>query len=251
VGGPVPDAKFMTRILLDREIEAPSSIRLEGAELHYLTRVRRRREGDTVELRSASGRCFSATVSVVEQDSAQLLVEREIDAGVRTLPVRLLVSIPKHRLLDDVIRMAGELGVERLCPVIAARTAVTPKGDKIHRWRRIAEESLRQCGRTAPIAIEEVRPLFRALEEEDGSCTKLIFHPAGDARLITDAAPFRPPVTALIGPEGGFTDEEKNLAAAAGFLPVRLDTPILRIETAAVAAAVLTGALIAQPSKRS
>lgn len=241
----------MTRILLGCEIDAPSTVRLKGAELHYLTRVRRCRKGDVVELRSASGRCFSATVSAMEKDGAQLLVEREIHTGFQTLPIRLLVSIPKRQLLDDVIRMAGELGVERLCPVIAARTAVTPKGDKINRWRRIAEESLRQCGRTAPMEIEDIRPLFRALEEDDGSCSKLIFHPSKDARLITDAAPFRPPVTALIGPEGGFTDEEETLASTSKFLPVRLDTPILRIETAAVAAATLTGALIDRPAKSS
>jgi len=151
--------------------------------------------------------------------------------------------------MDDVVRMASELGVARICPVIAARTVVQPGGDKLNRWRRVAEESLRQCGRPTPLAVEDIRPLAEALEAPTPGGSRFLLHPAEGAPMLTAAAPFASPVTAAVGPEGGFTDEEVDLARDMGYSAVRLNTPILRIETAATAAAVLLTAHV-QPSTR-
>jgi 16S rRNA (uracil1498-N3)-methyltransferase len=234
----------MTRVFIDRDIVAPSTLCLTGDEFHYLTRVRRHRAGDDVELRSASGRCFAARILHCEIETAKLCVEREIPVDLKVLPIRLLISIPKRQLLDDVVRMVSELGIERLTPVIAERTVVRPKGDKLERWRRIADESLRQCGREKPLIVDDIAPLSLAMTDSVSDCTKLILHPGNDAPLMFDIAPLAPPATMAVGPEGGFTKTELALAESLGYKQVRLNTPILRIETAAVAAAVLAAALL-------
>jgi 16S rRNA (uracil1498-N3)-methyltransferase len=234
----------MTRILVDREIARLSTIFLSGDELHYLSRVRRHRPGDEVEIRSASGRCFAARIIHVSSESAELVVEQEISAELNMLPIRLLVSIPKRQLLDDVVRMVSELGIERLTPVIAERTVVRPKGDKLERWRRIAEESLRQCGRKRPLIIDDIALLASALSDAGQCRTKLLLHPDDAAPVFTEVSPIASPVTVAIGPEGGFTETEIASALSLGFQKVRLNTPILRIETAAVAAAVLSAAFL-------
>ena len=231
----------MTRILLPCEIDGTSPVVLDDEELHYLSRVRRHRPGDTVELCAPGGRCFLAKVIEISAERAVLEVKEESTPSSMILPIRLLVAIPKRQLLEDVVRMAGELGVERICPIIAERTVVQPKGEKIERWRRIAEESIRQSGRSVPIEVEEIRPLPEVLEQfADG--TRLFLHPSPDNPRLANAFPLTPPVTAVIGPEGGFTDREVALARSLSYRPVRLDTPILRIETAAVAAAAICGA---------
>ena len=234
----------MTRIITECEIEAHASVELTGNEAHYLTRVRRLTQGDTVEARTPSGGCFEGTVSAVAPDRVRLDIRREISTGTKVLPIRLVVSLPKRRLLDDVIRMASELGVERICPVMCERTVVQPGGDKLNRWRRVAAESLRQCGRTTPLIVEEIHPFIRALEETPKTGSRFLFHPSNDALQLVEKVPFVAPVTAAVGPEGGFTETETALALDLGFSAVRLNTPILRIETAAVAAAVLIAAHI-------
>lgn len=234
----------MTRILIHTEPEAFSVVQLQGDELHYLLRVRRHTEGDAVELRTPSGRCFTATVIEIEKDAATLTIQGESEGATNVLPIRLLVSLPKRRLLDDVIRTASEIGIERICPVISDRTVVHPKGEKLHRWRRVAEESLRQCGRRTPLVVEDILPLTQALKETPEAGCKVMLHPLKTAQCLTDLSPFASPVTAAVGPEGGFTDSEVALALSMGFRTVRLNTPILRIETAAIATAVLTAALI-------
>ena len=231
----------MTRILLPSEIDCAAPVVLDGEELHYLSRVRRHRPGDTVELRAPGGRCFRADIIEISAETAVLQVKEEVIPTASVLPVRLIVAIPKRQLLEDVVRMAGELGVERICPVLAERTVVQPKGEKIERWRRIAEESIRQSGRSVPVEVEDIRPLPEALEQfADG--TRLFLHPSPNGPRLADLFPLAPPVTAVIGPEGGFTEKEVALARSLSYLAVRLDTPILRIETAAVAAAALCGA---------
>ncbi len=234
----------MTRILIEGDIAEGATLRLEGEELHYLTRVRRCRVGDTVEVRCRSGRSFSCRVTDLSFDAARLCAEREIFAGLRVLPIRLLVSIPKRQLLDEVIRTASELGIERVTPVIAERTVVKPKGDKLQRWRRIADESLRQCGRERPLIVDDITAFSDAARDSIASATKLLWHLDADAPLVTDLAPLAPPIALAVGPEGGFAKSDIAAALSAGYRPVRLNTPILRIETASVAAAVLSVALI-------
>ncbi len=232
----------MTRILSDKEFFLGDKTCLTGDELHYLIRVRRHREGDKIEIRCPSGRCMEAVVLRITSDEADIFIEQEKECGFEVLPIRILVSIPKRNLLDDVVRMTSELGIKSLCPVITERSVVKPDGNKVERWRRIAEESLRQCGRKNALIIEDITKLNSALQGAEGE--KLILHPNENAVPIFEKVPFSAPLVFAIGPEGGFTKEEIQLAESSGFCTIRLLTPILRIETAAVAAASVAAAML-------
>ena len=108
---------------------------------------------------------------------------------------------------------------------------------------------MRQCGRGAPLAVGPISPLGKALEEFGKRGTRLILHPdpAREVERFSDlvrAGSAASPVIVVIGPEGGFSEAEVELAGQLGFEPVALGTTIMRVETAAISAAVLSVALL-------
>jgi 16S rRNA (uracil1498-N3)-methyltransferase len=233
----------MTRILVEQLPESPSAVEIEGAELHYLTRVRRHGVGDLVEVRDSRGRRYRARVDRVSRSSALLIIEEELAAAPVSWPVTLIVAVPKGRLLDGVVRQASELGIARICPVLAERSTARPSQGRHERWQRIAAEAARQCGRAEPLKLEDTSSLADALERAASAPIRLILDPgSGDQGLadrLSDRTAPDGAVAVVVGPEGGFTGPELDLARRLGYEPVGLGSTILRIETAAVAAATL------------
>lgn len=237
----------MTRVVLDAPLAAFSEAAVKGDEFRYVTRVRRHREGDAVEVRDRDGRAFRATVSRIERDRLVLSIGDAIAGPSRVAPVTLLVAVPKRHLMDDVVRKLSELGVARLVPVLCDRATVHPGVEKVERWRRIARESLRQCGRGGPLVIDEPTSFEAAVQMTAREGSALILHPHATERVFpldAESNHIAPPLAIAIGPEGGFTDAEVKRATEAGFAPVKLSTPILRIETAALACAVLAVSIL-------
>ena len=130
---------------------------------------------------------------------------------------------------------ATELGAARIVPLLCARSTVDPGGGKLDKLRATALAACKQCGRDRLPEIAEPVP-FTEFLGAGGAMT--LFHVAGDRF----AAPPPGPHAVLIGPEGGFTEEEVTAAAAAGATVASLPTPILRTETAAIAAAAVCAA---------
>jgi 16S rRNA (uracil1498-N3)-methyltransferase len=235
----------MTRLILDYKIGDEKSVRLSGDELHYLVRVRRHKRGDAVELRDSSGRRFGARVALVGKDGATLEVVEELASAPTVRPVTIIVAPPKGNLMDDVIRKLSELGAERLIPAICERSVALPKEAKMERWQRIARESRRQCGRELPLRIDEPMSLESALQEGGKSDLKFILHPFAKAfPLAPEAGEKTGSICAAVGPEGGFTEAELASARSLGFEPAGFGSSIMRIETAALAAAVLCAAIL-------
>ncbi len=236
----------MTRLLLKKRIETSREIVIEDDELHYLTRVRRHGVGDEVELRDNTGRRFLGRIVSIDRTRAVLAAERELPPAPTSLPINIIVAVPKQNLMDEVVRKTSEIGVERLVPIVAERTVARPGPGRLDRWERIAAESRRQCGRERPLVVDEVRPLDSALAEFSKLGTKYVLHTGAD-RLpsLLAAERITPPITFLVGPEGGFTDAELDQCARLGYEPVRFGHSILRVETAAIVAAVLGVAFLA------
>ncbi|MCP4606133.1 MAG: 16S rRNA (uracil(1498)-N(3))-methyltransferase [Proteobacteria bacterium] len=237
----------MTTLLIDSPIEALQKVIVEGKELHYLTRVRRHRQGDTVEVRDYQGRRFSCKIEELSRDRAVLSVDKELPKVSTTRPVNIIMAVPKRNLMDDVVRKVSEIGVQRLIPVLTERSVMRPGPAKLERWRKIAKESRRQCGRETPLIVDEVLPFKEALSELTGRGTTLILHTeaqSADFPSVLESRPQTPPLSFVIGPEGGFTDKEIEIAQELGFKPTHLGASILRTETAAITAAVLSVALL-------
>ncbi|MBW2275840.1 MAG: 16S rRNA (uracil(1498)-N(3))-methyltransferase [Deltaproteobacteria bacterium] len=237
----------MTRLLLETVPSPPSTVEVEGDELRYLARVRRHGAGDPIEVRDAEGQRFAARVASVGKKCARLDIERQLPMAPRAWPVKLLVAVPKGARLDDVVRKLSELGVAELTPVIAERSNTRPGQGRLKRWRRIAAESTRQCGRRKPLSVSDAVTLADGLAENETAAHKLILDPgAGDQGLTSTFGSRRiqDSVVIAIGPEGGFTASELKIAKSLGFATTGLGPTILRVDTAAIAAATLAVAAL-------
>jgi 16S rRNA (uracil1498-N3)-methyltransferase len=213
-------------------------------EAHHLKRVLRLRAGDEVAVFDGRGREFRARVeSAASSKIAVTLLEAVRPAADPPVAITLVQSVLKGQGMDDVVRDATMMGVEGIQPVVAARSLV--KAPALHaavaRWRRIAVASAKQCRRARVPEIHPVLPLDRWLGGPVAGTVLLFVEPAVVSvnpltmrRLQSHARPHSASV--LVGPEGGWSDQEVAAATAAGCLAVTLGPLTLRADAVALAA---------------
>ena len=220
-------------------LEGGAGVRPLGAErAHYIRDVLRLGTGDVLELIDGEGFVAEASVNLLERK--QVLIEihsvehRPRPSGTR---LTLLQAIGKGDKLDTVVRQAAELGVHAVQPVHSAR-AVADKSGRLERLHAIADDALRISGRSYRCAVEAPLEL-EALLARPRAAHAFVFCWT-DARPLQEAlGPPNGDVEALVGPEGGFTDEEIHAAVSAGFQSVHLGDATLRTETAGPAIAAI------------
>jgi len=211
-------------------------------ECRHLVSVLRLEPGERVEVFDGQGHVCRA--ELIREGRQWLLALGPRESRPENLPrVHLGMALLKGKKLDSVVRMATEVGVASIQIFTCARSV--PKTDarrmqqRIRRFETIASQSARQSCRSS---VPAVRPLASFEEITSGDLPRFsaILHESAGGRpltaLLTDAGPER---LLLIGPEGGFTSGEVQMAGQRGFHIVRLDLPVLRAETAAVVAAAL------------
>jgi 16S rRNA (uracil1498-N3)-methyltransferase len=219
---------------------APGALWLEGAQAHHLLHVLRIGVGQTVDLFDGSGFEASAELTGAANGVAELTVRELRAANTETaISLVLAAAVPKGDRFGWLIEKATELGVRRFVPLITERSVVTPGAGKLDKMRRTIVEASKQCGRSRLMELES--PVsWREFVTREIATGGWVAHPSGEA-VETVAHREAGPLVAAIGPEGGFTDGELELAVQAGAKLVSLGPRILRIETAAVAlAAVVT-----------
>jgi len=212
---------------------------LEGDEAHHLGRVRRIGAGEVVEVFDGLGFATRAEVIAVGKKSVELQ-SVGLPLPFHEPPVRLTLAtaVPKGDRFDWLVEKATELGVDRLTPLLTERSVVDPGPAKIGRLRRAVIEAAKQCGRNRLMTLDDPRPWRAVVGDFSGDRAKLIAHPGGAPfGLWPHPEPGAHAVVA-VGPEGGLTDSEIETAEAAGWVRVGLGTHVLRVETAALAAAV-------------
>jgi 16S rRNA (uracil1498-N3)-methyltransferase len=216
---------------------------LDG-EGHHL-RVRRAREGDPVQLLDGAGLVGSGRL-VLRGREWEVEVE-EAERRLRPVELTLAVGAGDRERFAWLVEKAAELGVTRVVPLETARTAGVAsrlRDQHLDRLRRTALEALKQCG--SAWATEVTEPM------SVGGFRELASSGAGWLADATGAPPPAlldlTPLTVVVGPEGGFTEEETGELRAAGYRPTSLATHTLRFETAAVSAA---SAAIAARLRRS
>jgi 16S rRNA (uracil1498-N3)-methyltransferase len=229
----------MIRVLADAVPERGATAELGAEEGHYLLRVRRCAVGDVVEIVGrGDGRRGSAVIVEARKDAVLVKVTELLDARPAVLPVHVLAAVPKRDLMDDVVRKLSEIGAASLTPIVAARSVVVPGEGKLGRWRRIADEAVRQCGRGAPLEIADVRPFEEALAGAAAEA-RLVLDPRAVRARFAEACGGASSIAIAVGPEGGFTAEELAFAGERGFRGVGLGATVLRVETAAIVGAAL------------
>lgn len=218
---------------------APGPVEVEGAEAHHLAVVCRLRPGDSVCLFNGDGREYPADVRAVGKRGVTLEV-RSIEAPVRERPFRLEIAapLPKGDRAQFLIEKLTELGVTVFTPLQTARSVVHPREAKLDKLERHVIEASKQCGRNVLMGIRPLTEWASFVRRDGLPGRKVLAHP-GRAAASTRESP--QDVVAAVGPEGGFTDEEVELARQAGWGTVDLGPRILRVETAAMAMAVEMG----------
>jgi 16S rRNA (uracil1498-N3)-methyltransferase len=225
-----------------RRLHVPPE-RIEGARgtlgpeaRRYLADVLRLAPGAALEVFDGRGGRYAATIGPGFQDL--VLGPREV-APAAPLELALLVALAKGEKMELVVQKATELGVARILPFEAERSVVRLEPEKgeerAARWRRIAAEAARQCGRADVPEVAAPVDLGRALGALAPGTRVFVFHPGGGK--LDGAAPAA--AAAVVGPEGGLTDDEVAACERAGASRAALGPRVLRAETAAIVAVAL------------
>lgn len=218
------------RIAGDRGMLGPEARR-------YLADVLRLAPGAALEVFDGRGGRYPAEIGPGFEWVALGAREAAPPAAVE---LALVVALAKGEKMDLVVQKATELGVARVLPFEAERSVVrleAGKGEeRAARWRRIAAEAARQCGRADVPEVSPPSPLARGLAVLAPGTRAFVFHPGG-GRLEGGGAPAS--VAAVVGPEGGLTDAEVRACEEAGAVRAALGPRVLRAETAAIVAVAL------------
>lgn len=227
----------MARVRIERG-SVGASVEISGADAKHLTRVLRLSEGDSVVAFDGAGGEWHARIARVAPMRVTLTLTEERRVQTES-PCRIVLgqAVGKGEKLDLVVRAATELGVATIVPVATER-AIAEGGGKVDRWRRIAEEACKQCGRSVVPAVAEPEPLAAFLERTRDAGVKLVPWEGGGERMraAVERATDRTSAALLVGPEGGLAEREVAQARAAGYTAVTLGPRILRTETAGIVA---------------
>lgn len=214
--------------------------RLEGDEARHLARVMRAKTGDTVELFDGQGTSWTATVQAIQRNHVSLRLDQKQSETISNKPtITLAVALPKGDRQKWLIEKITELGTDSLVPLTTTRSVAEPTAAAISRLQRGVIESCKQSGRNRLLEITQPQSLHNLLTTSSASL-RILACPDGTPMQSILLKPIDN-VLIAIGPEGGFTDEEIRNANASGFAQMSLCQNILRIETAAIAAAVIAG----------
>ncbi len=207
---------------------------LDGPEAHHLATVRRIAAGATITLFNGDGREYAAEVVGVGKKRVDVQVIRVADVS-RELrsPIHVGAALPKGDRGDFLIEKLTELGATSFTPLITERAITKSDAAKIDKLQRAVIEASKQCGRNVLMRVNPAAKFAEWVKEIAGQ--RWLAHPSGNAPF---ASANGEAVTIAVGPEGGFSDAEVELAVAVGWEVRSLGATILRVETAALAAVV-------------
>lgn len=213
------------------------SLLLDGDEAHHLMHVLRLGPGREVTLFDGSGCEATATVEKLGRHEVRLTAIPAIAwSRENAVPVAIAVSLPKGDRQRVLVEKLTELGVQRMIPLVTRRGVAQPTGAVLERLQKGVIAASRQCGRNRLMEISPPETLAGLLDKGNSVGQGWYAHPAASG------SPLRPPdggagTTVAIGPEGGFDDAELEDFVRAGWRPAWLGAAVLRVETAAIAAA--------------
>lgn len=236
----------ISRLYTPTPLAAGKLIELDDDNGHYVRSVLRLKKDAPIILFNGHGGEYICTVTEVSRKTVLVAVEQWNDRSIESsLHVTLGLGISRGDRMDLTVQKAVELGVNQITPLLTERCMVQFKGEKkpqrLLHWQKIVQHATEQSGRTALPPLQEVETLQNWVSRQQG--LKVFLDPYAETTLMdlkpdTMKACPKPGrrVTLLTGPEGGFSDQERDIAKAAGFIPIRLGARILRTETASLAA---------------
>ncbi|UYV12778.1 MAG: 16S rRNA (uracil(1498)-N(3))-methyltransferase [Phycisphaera sp.] len=233
----------MHHLIVDTLDPAQTEMAIEGEQARHAIRVRRMESGEPLILMDGAGRTAEAVIDGTDKNGPQhswrLLVgiTRHREHPRPSPEVNILCPAPKGDLMETMIDELSQAGAASWRPLETQRTERQPKQAKMDRLARITREAAKQCGRpwylelADGVAFEDAITLPGAVLADAGGATP--------TRVLADAPSetWSRGIHVLVGPEGGFSDQERSMARDAGLATVGLGPHVLRIGTASVVAA--------------
>lgn len=230
----------MTRVFQPIALHQGDIIHLDDKASHYIARVLRSVIGEQITLFNGQGGEFPATITHITKKTVTVelsaRIAREVEAPIK---LHLAQGIAKGEKMDFIVQKAVELGVTHITPLITERCNVRLDSEREtkrhHHWQAVAASACEQSGRnhlpdiTAPVELREWLADIKA-------DLAFVLSPHVDSKLPKDIPPNLQSVVLLIGPEGGLSQQEVNLAMQQGFKALNLGPRVLRTETATIAA---------------
>jgi 16S rRNA (uracil1498-N3)-methyltransferase len=232
VATPAWPPSSLPRLFIDETLAGGRRLTLEGPQAHYLMAVIRLRAGDRVKLFDDRTGEWLAELTDAQKKRVTLAIGERLRERESVPDLWLLFAPIKRGRIDWLVEKATELGVARLVPILTRRTIVDRLN--LERLQAHAIEAAEQCERTALPELVEPEKLEALLRTWPKDRTLFFADEQGGEPLAKVAAA---PAAILIGPEGGFTDEEREtIRALPAARPVSLGPRVLRADTAALAA---------------
>ena len=233
----------MRRFFVEKIIPANDILSITGKEARHIVNVLRMKKGETLILMDGKGQLFEATIETLHYKEVKVKINKTISPPPPSpIEISLAQALIKTHPMDYLIQKVTELGISSIHLFYSERTVIKLKPEhirnKMDHWMEIMKSACKQCGRAnlpdlnTPLPFEEIiknKPDKKALkillwEDEDKTDLKRFLRSMNPASHVF----------AIVGPEGGFTSNEINLAREAGFQIISLGNRILRAETAAV-----------------
>lgn len=226
------------RLYVDAPLDG-STLGLDADQAHYLGRVLRCREGQEIVVFNARGRERRATIESLAKRRARVRLGETLEPLAESpLRIVLLQALVKSDAMDLIVQKATELGVDTIVATRTEFSVVRLDGEResrrLEHWQRIARSACEQSGRHRPPALVLQPKLSDALAALPPDCTRIAFDT--NASIPLDAASIGAGVCLAIGPEGGFSENDRAMLAAEGFEFRSFGPRILRADTAAIAA---------------
>jgi 16S rRNA (uracil1498-N3)-methyltransferase len=237
-------AKTTPRLHVETPLSEAAEIVLAADQAHYLVHVLRIASGDAVSLFNAKDGEWLAYLTTVTKKAVHVRIERHVSAVKPPPDIDYLFAPLKHARLDYMVQKATELGARRLRPVITQRTIA--ERVNLDRMKANAVEAAEQCNLVFVPEVLDPLPLAKVLASWDAP-RRLIYcdetaHLTNPIAALNDVAP---PAAVLVGPEGGFTNDERQHLKSLDFVTaISLGPRIMRADTVAIAALALVQAAI-------
>jgi 16S rRNA (uracil1498-N3)-methyltransferase len=238
----------MKYFFIDSSISTEPLVTIKGSEAHHIQHVLRLKPGDSIKLFDGTGFEYEAVIIQLFAKKVDVEIRRRLRAA-KNCAMQIIVAqaFLKAKKMDDLVRKLCELGVARWMPFFSQRSIARPDqkrlAERTQRWKRIATEAVKQCRRIDAPKIGEALSFEDVLQFSNSCDLKIIFWEDESSPLSRDIGSNRQnplkKILVMLGPEGGFTEEEIKMAENSGFVTAGLGPRILRAETATIAACTL------------
>ncbi len=216
----------------------------DKGDIHHMSEVLRLSAGSRITVSDSYEWEYSCVIeSITREEITAKIVDKQKDSREPSVSVTLFQGIPKGQKLDDTVRKTTELGISAIVPVFMKRTVVKDNGGyskKCERFRNIAAEASKQSGRIIIPDVSDPVSFKNMMGMLDGYDMVVFCYENEDQLTLKDELRSRgekpSSVAVIIGPEGGFSEEEAAELSGRGFRPVTLGRTVLRTETAGTAA---------------